>query len=194
MHWRPFVVVSDMAKLTLPAIHLPAAVSETSLGNISTAAVAVPEKVIEVDEAQVAELMKAARTAAEQAYAPFSNFSVGAALVMADDSSSEVISGCNIENSSYGGTVCAERTAIFTAAARGFRRIGLLAVTTVATRDAELRDRSPCGFCRQVIREFADEQTLIFCDNGDDAILGEVFDIERLLPFGFQFGGPNKSA
>ena len=63
----------------------------------------------------------------------------------------------------------------------------MTAVSTVSTLDAELRDRSPCGVCRQVIREFADGDTLILCDSGAEGPLGEVFDIERLLPHGFRF-------
>ena len=176
-----------MTTLVLPAIEIPHHVSETPEGGISTPACSIPERRIEVDSAKLAELRAAARVAAEWAYAPFSRFKVGAALVMADDPEGTIYTGCNVENSSYGATVCAERVAIFNAVARGLRRIQWLAVSTVATLDAELRDRSPCGICRQVIREFADGDTLILCDSGAPGNLGDVFDIERLLPHGFRF-------
>ena len=176
-----------MTTLTLPAIEIPSTTAETPAGEIRTASVSLPERKIEVDGEAVADLMAAARRAAEVAYAPFSKFHVGAALVMADDPGGDIITGCNVENSSYGATVCAERVAVFTAAARGLRRLRWLAVSTLATLDAPLQDRSPCGVCRQVIREFADEDTLVLCDSGEDGVIGEVFDIDRLLPFGFRF-------
>ena len=65
-----------------------------------------------------------------------------------------------------------------------------LAVSTPETLNMPLEERSPCGLCRQVIREFADEDTLVICDSGEDDILGDILDIERLLPFGFQFTPP----
>ena len=63
-------------------------------------------------------------------------------------------------------------------------------MSTVATLGETLSERSPCGLCRQVIREFADQQTLVICDSGVEDALGDIFDIERLLPFGFQFSPP----
>jgi cytidine deaminase len=132
-------------------------------------------------------LVAAARGAAPSAYAPFSNFQVGAAVVMADDPTRNYFTGANVENSSYGLTMCAERTAIFSAVARGFRRIRWIAIScpTVA-ETAQRRDRSPCGACRQVIREFADDQTLILLDSGGPEARAEVWDMEAILPWGFR--------
>jgi cytidine deaminase len=91
-------------------------------------------------------LLEAALRAREQAYAPFSKFRVGAALEAADGT---VYTGCNIENASYGLTMCAERVAVFKAVsegARSFRRIAVAADTDVLT--------PPCGPCRQILWEF----------------------------------------
>ena len=104
------------------------------------------------------QLILAARKAAEEAYCPYSKFRVGAAVLMEGNQ----FSGCNIENASYGATVCAERTAIFGGITAGYRIIDTLALTLPdAPIDAALQDRSPCGICRQVIREFSDESTRI---------------------------------
>ncbi|KAG8999038.1 hypothetical protein FRB94_006458 [Tulasnella sp. JGI-2019a] len=93
-----------------------------------------------------AKLIQAAFEAREYAYSPYSKFRVGAAFLSA---TGEIIKGCNIENASYGGTICAERTALVKAASEGVRTFLALAVTTdVAT------PISPCGMCRQFMREF----------------------------------------
>ena len=91
-------------------------------------------------------LLAAAREAAKQAYVPYSSFPVGAAALTSDGT---IVTGCNVENASYGLTVCAERVATFTAAAAGHRT--LRAVAVVAPR---LRGVTPCGACRQVLNEF----------------------------------------
>ncbi|OSX64565.1 hypothetical protein POSPLADRAFT_1039444 [Postia placenta MAD-698-R-SB12] len=91
-------------------------------------------------------LIQAAFDAKKNAYCKYSNFPVGAALLTA---SGEVIRGANIENASYGGTICAERTAIVKAVSEGIRSfVGLAVVTNIAEAT------SPCGICRQVLREF----------------------------------------
>jgi cytidine deaminase len=175
-------------ELVLPGYVIPSKVTDTPSGRLVAPEFEIAERRVSVDADRIAALVASAREAADRAYAPFSNFPVGAALLMDDDPAGEIISGCNVENSSYGATVCAERTAIFSAAAKGYRKLRWLAVTTPVTREAPLRDRSPCGVCRQVIREFAaDADTLVICDLGDERMIGEVFDIERLLPFGFRF-------
>ncbi len=92
------------------------------------------------------QLLEAAREAATRAYVPYSEFPVGAAMLLEGGS---VITGCNIENASYGLTVCAERTAVFTAVAAGHRTV--LAVAVTAPRVATV---TPCGACRQVLNEF----------------------------------------
>lgn len=174
--------------IRLPALEVPATtVATTFRGVLEVPGISIPAREVTVDEVEVVGLLDAARAAAGRAHAPFSRFPVGAVVVMADDPEGRRFAGANVENSSFGGTVCAERTAILSAAAAGFRRIALLAVSTIVTREAALRDRSPCGLCRQVIREFADADTLVLVDNGSAGRLADVFDIERLLPHGFRF-------
>lgn len=94
-----------------------------------------------------AELIELANQARQRAYAPYSGFHVGAALI---DDQGRVFTGCNIENASYGATNCAERTAIFKAVSEGARQIRKLAV--VCDQETPC---VPCGICRQIIAEFA---------------------------------------
>lgn len=180
--------------LSLAALVIPDSILETPYGRLRIPGQQIPERRITLDPALLAGLLHSAREAARSAHAPYSHFHVGAALIMADDPEARVFSGANIENSSYGGTCCAERSALFAAASAGFRRLRYLAVSTVDSLDGPLRDRSPCGICRQVIREFCDpaddDGALIFIDNGTEDTLCEVLDIERLLPHGFSFAPP----
>lgn len=123
-------------------------------------------------------LLEAARRAADTAYAPYSNFRVGAALLFADGT---VITAANVENASYGLSLCAETTAVARAMADG-RRGGLVAVA-VSGPDAE--QISPCGRCRQVLNEIA------ALDGSDPLVLGEgkqglrEWRLSTLLPDGF---------
>ncbi len=128
---------------------------------------------------QIGQLVAAAEQASERAYAPFSNFCVGAAILT---ESGDIFTGCNVENSSYGLTNCAERTAIFTAVAAGAlsSERALVAVAVVHRQGAAC---SPCGACRQVIFEFGPEATVIYrARNGEitQTTAGE------LLPEGFR--------
>jgi homotetrameric cytidine deaminase len=110
----------------------------------------VPET--ETTEADRA-LLAAAAEAAEQAYAPYSQLSVGAALQTA---TGEVVTGCNVENASYGLTCCAERNAVFAAVTRFGPDVRIARVGVVAHRaDGSLLPVTPCGACRQVIAELA---------------------------------------
>ena len=103
--------------------------------------------VADLDGATAEGLLAAAREAAGGAYAPYSGFPVGAAVLTADGT---VITGCNVENASYGLTVCAERVAVFAAAAAGHRELRAVAVVAPRALGA-----TPCGACRQVLNEFA---------------------------------------
>ena len=94
----------------------------------------------------VAALVSLATDAREKAHAPFSKFKVGAALLA---SSGEIVTGCNIENASYGLTLCAERVAVFKAVSEGFRDFEAIAVVADSQRPT-----APCGPCRQILWEF----------------------------------------
>src|SRR5579864_6622228 len=102
-----------------------------------------------VSDDDIQQLLRAARSASRQAYCPYSRFAVGAALLSADG---RVFAGCNVENASYGLTICAERNAIFQAVAAGERRIQAIAIYTPTPTPS-----APCGACRQVLYEFGPE-------------------------------------
>ena len=106
-------------------------------------------------------LLEAAREAARKAYCPYSNFHVGAAIW----AGGRIFTGANIENASYGLTVCAERTAAFAAILAGATRFDAIAVACVDAPDgAEPEQMVPCGACRQVLAEFADPATPFLVD------------------------------
>lgn len=90
--------------------------------------------------------MQRAREACKHSYSPYSKFPVGAAVLTSDG---KVFTGCNVENASYGNTICAERTAIVKAVSEGFREFSMIAVVCENAKDAW-----PCGACRQFISEF----------------------------------------
>lgn len=102
------------------------------------------------------ELISAARTAREKAHAPFSQFRVGAAV---HAKSGRIFAGCNVENASYGLTICAERVAIFKAISEGEREFNAIAVVT----DADTLT-PPCGACRQIIWEFCGDVPVILAN------------------------------
>lgn len=124
------------------------------------------------------DLIDLARQARSQAYVPYSHFPVGAAVEVENG---QVFTGCNIENGSFGATNCAERTAIFTAVAAGFRQIKRLAVVCNDSQPC-----MPCGICRQVISEFADDDFYCLCAAGspspDCADPIRKLDLDELLP------------
>lgn len=99
------------------------------------------------------ELLATAQKASQLAYAPYSQFLVGAALLTRDG---QVFTGCNVENVSYGLTICAERVAVFKAVSQGYREFQALAVWAATEEPV-----SPCGACRQVLVEFAPEMEVI---------------------------------
>jgi cytidine deaminase len=183
-----------MLQITLSAIHIEPTITPTPFGHIVIPGHMIPERQVKLDPEQIHLLVMEAHNAAVKAYSPYSEFRVGAALIMADDPDGKIYSGSNVENSSYGATVCAERTGLLYCAALGFRKLRYLAVSTADALERPLSERSPCGICRQVIKEFADwhidsETALILIDNGNPETLCEIFDIERLLPYGFNFAG-----
>ena len=125
----------------------------------------------------MASLVAAAREVQDSAYAPYSNFTVGAAVLLSDGT---VYKGCNIENASFGLTVCAERVAIFHAVAAGRMDITAIAVSTSAPKLCK-----PCGACRQVIAEFSRADAPIVVISTTEAGLSTTETITDLLPDNF---------
>jgi cytidine deaminase len=122
------------------------------------------------------ELLAAAREVAARAYCPYSKFRVGAAVLTGDG---EIFSGCNVENASYGLTICAERNAVFQAVARSASPITLRAIIVFTPTQTPT---APCGACRQVLNEFGtDCEVLCVCDGP-----GQLqFRLAELLPHAF---------
>lgn len=119
-------------------------------------------------------LVEAARAARERAFAPYSGFKVGAALQTVDGT---IITGCNVENASYGLTICAERVAVVKALSEGHRAFTRMAVVT----DSEA-PTSPCGACRQVLWEFAPDLEVILANLH---VITAVTHLRDLLPLAF---------
>ncbi|KDQ61963.1 hypothetical protein JAAARDRAFT_31453 [Jaapia argillacea MUCL 33604] len=145
-------------------------------------------KTTSISAADRERLIEAAIQAKQFAYSPYSKFRVGAAFLT---TTGEIVKGANIENASYGGTICAERTAIVKAVSEGIKSFVALAVVTDVK--AAL---SPCGLCRQVIREFCSLKMPIFLapadyferkanakEDGDDGVKERT--LEELLPDSF---------
>jgi cytidine deaminase len=116
------------------------------------------------------DLIQKAKAASEKAYAPYSKFKVGAALL---SKSGKVYLGCNVENASYSMTICAERNAVFQAVAAGEKEFEAIAIYA----DSELAF-PPCGACRQVLAEFASDLPVIFANNNEV----KETDLSDLLP------------
>jgi cytidine deaminase len=120
-------------------------------------------------------LVAAARAAREPAYAPYSQFAVGAALLCADGT---VVSACNVENASYGLSMCAERSAVFTAVAGGRRSF-----VAIAVAGPPAAVTSPCGACRQVLAEFSPGMRVLY--TVPDGVASSTLDAllpERFVP------------
>ncbi|MBQ7106749.1 MAG: cytidine deaminase [Clostridia bacterium] len=126
----------------------------------------------------VKKLIDAAKCAQENAYSPYSNFCVGAALLCGDG---KIYTGCNIENSSYSATVCAERTAFFKAISEGQKDF-----TAIAVIGSDDKICMPCGVCRQVISEFCGADFKIICANKTGEY--KEYTLGKLLPFSFTLG------
>jgi cytidine deaminase len=134
------------------------------------------------------DLIQAARAAARHAHAPYSNFGVGAALLMTDGS---VVTGCNFENASYGLSLCAETVALAKASSEGrLRHVAEVAVIGGGIRDGALTGSdpvSPCGRCRQVLNEAAQlgrRDLLIHCSGGESGAI-VTHRLSDLLPHAF---------
>jgi len=121
-------------------------------------------------------LLAAAREARDKAYAPYSNFRVGASVLASDG---RIFSGCNVENASFGLTICAERNAIFSMVAAGAKEIREILV--IGETETIL---PPCGACRQVIAEFAQPQTVVHMCNRTGA--SRDVTVSKLIPFIFR--------
>lgn len=119
-------------------------------------------------------LAEQAMAVQSKAHVPYSEFRVGAALMLKDGT---VVTGVNVENATYGATVCAERTAVGTAVATGFKEYRALAVVT----DAEL-PVAPCGICRQVLAEFCEDLPIVMISKNGDV---EYVTLAELLPHRF---------
>ncbi len=120
------------------------------------------------------ELIKFALKAMEHSYAPYSNFKVGAAVLCKNK---KIYTGCNIENSSYGVTICAERTALFKAISEGERDFDKIAIVS-SSEDFTF----PCGICRQAIFEFMPEGIVVLFSKAEGI---KEFSVVSLLPNGF---------
>jgi cytidine deaminase len=129
------------------------------------------------------ELLSAARSARKKAYAPYSGFRVGAAVLGSDG---RIFSGCNVENASFGLTCCAERNAIFAMVAAGVREIR--EVLVIGDTEEFL---PPCGACRQVIAEFAAPTVVVHLGNRAGAC--RDVPVSELIPFIFRLGKKHRS-
>ena len=129
-----------------------------------------------MDKNLIKKLIQTAKTASKHSYSPYSNFPVGAALLTEEG---EIFTGTNVENCSYGLTVCAERIAIFKAVTEGYRNFRALAV--VIPEDSPGYP-SPCGSCRQVMAEFNLKMPVIMAKSEDDY---QIATVEELLPWAF---------
>lgn len=128
-----------------------------------------------------ARLLQSARRAMHHAYAPYSDFHVGAAVQL---DNGKVFTGCNVENASYGLTVCAERNAISCAVAASPR--GKIRIHAVAVANSRNIACSPCGACRQFIAEFSDDETVVLFQGKKGIVQKKMTD---LLPDSFRFSG-----
>ena len=124
---------------------------------------------------RIDDLVQAAREAQKQAYAPYSGFLVGAALL---DENGKIHAGCNVENGSYGLTICAERNAFTSAVVQGIRQFaGLVVVSSGGV--------SPCGACRQFAAEFCEDLPVVLYNSDAMAVVEET-NLSELLPKTFR--------
>ena len=132
-----------------------------------------------LDNSRKHELVKMALLAREKSYAPYSGFSVGAALLSSDG---RVYTGANIENASFTPTVCAERVAVFSAVHDGVRDFSAIAIVGAKNGDPVSQFCPPCGVCRQILSEFAKGDFLILLYDGKNI---KEYTLEELMPARF---------
>jgi cytidine deaminase len=133
-----------------------------------------------LQESALGGLLDAAQQAARHSYSPYSGFRVGAALLL---NNGEIVTGTNVENVSYGLTICAERSALVRAVAQFGPEIRVSAVAVVNLNDAP---SPPCGACRQVLAEFMEADAPVsFPAGADGTVATATLPIGELLPFGF---------
>ena len=133
-----------------------------------------------INDIPVAELIRSAMEARKKAYAPYSGYMVGAAVLTNE---LRICTGCNIENAAYTPTVCAERTAVFKAVSEGWRRFKAIAVVG-SPKGGITQYAFPCGVCRQVMREFADADNFVVIVAKSEQDY-QALTLRELLPEGF---------
>lgn len=125
------------------------------------------------------QLIETAVKAREMAYAPYSHYKVGAALLA---KSGKIYTGCNVENASFTPTNCAERTAFFKAISEGDREFEMIAIVGGNDGEELSKNCTPCGVCRQVMTEFCDKDFKIILGTPDDF---KVLTLEEIMPYSF---------
>ena len=134
------------------------------------------------DAEQLADLFRQAGQAALHAYAPYSHFQVGAALLFADG---RIVTGCNVENASYGLSICAERSALV----RAVSEHGASRLVAIAVANANHAASAPCGACRQVLSEFVTAGAVVVFP-GANGVAGLPVPFSTLFPYAFQLEPP----
>ena len=133
-----------------------------------------------ISETEETELVRQALEARKQAYAPYSGYTVGAALLTVNG---HRYLGGNIENASYGATNCAERTAFFKAVSEGERKFTAIAIAGGTAGEDPVEYAYPCGICRQVMQEFCRDDFVIYVVNSEQDY--QRYTLKELLPYGF---------
>ena len=126
-------------------------------------------------------LIDEAHEARRNAYAPYSHYTVGAALMTNDG---RVFRGCNVENSSYGATICAERVAMGAAVAEGEHLFTAIAIVGGPEIEHPSYQCFPCGICRQALSEFCDQNTRVFLEDSEGF---HMYEFRELIPTAFEF-------
>lgn len=141
----------------------------------------IQKKNMDLTGIPIRELIQSALEARKRAYAPYSGYMVGAALLTNE---LRIYQGCNIENASFSPTVCAERTALFKAVSEGWRNFKAIAIAGSPQGELLTQFSYPCGVCRQVLREFVNPDTflVIVAKSPDDY---ELYMLDELLPHSF---------